>query len=120
MSTATTATQNKVLLQQMFDGIRRGDPSLFYERLTEDAMVTITGESSWSQTFHGKEQIRNDLYGYVRSLLAERGKTKAFHFLADEDWVVVEARGDMMTKSGQPYRNHYCLLFRLEAGGSSS
>jgi uncharacterized protein len=36
--------------------------------------------------------------------------------LADEDWVVIEARGDMTTKAGVPYQNHYCLMFRLKDG----
>lgn len=38
------------------------------------------------------------------------GRTIPFRILADEDWVVVEARGDMVTKAGERYDNHYCLL----------
>jgi uncharacterized protein len=114
MSNDTPAQRNKALMQQIFDGVSRGDPSLFYERLADDAVLIITGEYSWSQTIRGKERIGRDLYGYVRSRLSQRGKTHAFHFLADGDWVVVEARGDMITKEGQPYRNHYCMLYRLQ------
>ena len=113
MITTTQSQQNKALMTRIFDGVAKGDPSLFYERLADDATMTITGEFSWSRVFEGKECIRRDLYGYVRSRLQERGKTQAFHFLADDDWVVVEARGDMLTKEGIPYRNHYCLLFKL-------
>ena len=29
---------------------------------------------------------------------------------------IIEARGAMRTKSGETYDNHYCLLYRLEAG----
>lgn len=36
--------------------------------------------------------------------------------LADEDRVVIEARGDMTSKAGIAYRNHYSLHFRLEDG----
>ena len=114
MSNDTTASDNKALMQRIFDGVSRGDPALFYEHLAEDATLIITGEYSWSQTIRGKERIGRDLYGYVRSRLAQRGKTHAFHFLADGDWVVVEARGDMVTKEGKPYQNHYCMLSRLE------
>ena len=116
MSHASLSEQNKALMQRIFDGVSRGDGSLFYERLAEDATLTVTGEYSWSQTFRGKESIARDLYGYVRSRLSERGKTHAFHFLADGDWVVVEARGDMVTKEGAAYQNHYCLLYRLLDG----
>ena len=30
--------------------------------------------------------------------------------------MVVEARGDMMTKAGERYDNHYCLIYRIEDG----
>lgn len=116
MSTENVSTSNKALMERIFEGVGRGDPSLFYERLADDATLIITGDYSWSQTIRGKQRISRDLFGYVRSRLAERGKTQAFHFLADGDWVVVEARGDMVMKTGEPYRNHYCLLFRLNDG----
>jgi uncharacterized protein len=116
MSEATISQQNKALMQQVFEAVGRGDATLFYERLADDATLTITGEYSWSQTIKGKERIGRDLYGYVRSRLSQRGKTHAFHFLADGDWVVVEARGDMVTKEGAPYRNHYCMLYKLIDG----
>lgn len=110
------AQENKALMREIFDGVGRGDPALFYERLADDVTLIVTGEYSWSQTIRGKERISKDLYGYVRSRLAQRGKTHAFHFLADDDWVVVEARGDMVTKEGKPYQNHYCMLYRLADG----
>lgn len=113
MSKLDLARHNKALMKEILDVVSRGDATLFYSHLATDATLTITGQSSWSQVIVGKERIRNDLYGYVRSCLAERIKTHAFHFLADGDWVVVEARGDMITKSGAPYRNDYCLFYRL-------
>lgn len=30
--------------------------------------------------------------------------------------MVVEARGDMVTKEGERYDNHYCLVYRLRNG----
>jgi hypothetical protein len=29
---------------------------------------------------------------------------------------VIESRGDVITKSGKPYRNTYCNVYRLEEG----
>jgi uncharacterized protein len=114
MSPYNLAQHNKALMQEIFEGISQGDARLFYSHLSQNATITITGQYSWSQVIVGKERIANDLYGHVRSRLAERGKTHAYHFLADGDWVVVEARGDMVTKSGAAYRNDYCLLYRLQ------
>ena len=56
----------------------------------------------------------NDLHGHVRSLLVERSRTVAHRFIADGDYVVVEARGDNVTRTGARYDNDYCLVFRLE------
>ncbi len=89
---------------------------MFVKHLADDVKMTVTGQYSWSRTFEGKESVLQDLYGYVNSLLASKGKTLAFHFLAVGDWVVVEARGDMVTKEAAAYQNHYCLLYRLENG----
>jgi ketosteroid isomerase-like protein len=112
MSTFNLAQHNKALMKEIFERLSEGDGRLFYSHLAPNATMTITGEHSWSQVIAGKERI-NDLFGYVRSRLAGRIKTQALRFLADEDWVMVEGRGDMVTKSGAPYRNHYCLLYRL-------
>ena len=84
--------------------------------LADDARWVVTGQYSWSRTFTGKEAILNDLHGHVRSLLVERARTIANRFIADGDCVVVEARGDNVTKTGIRYDNDYCLVFRLENG----
>jgi ketosteroid isomerase-like protein len=111
-----SAADNKKLMENIFARIREGDRSLFVESLADEVTMTVTGQYSWSQTFRGKEAVLRDLFGYVRSLLAEQGRTRAFRFIADDDWVVVEARGDMLTKSGERYDNHYCLIYRIADG----
>jgi uncharacterized protein len=52
----------------------------------------------------------------LRALLAEPRRTVPYNFIADDDHVAVEARGDMMTKAGARYDNEYCLVYRLENG----
>jgi hypothetical protein len=49
----------------------------------------------------------------LNTLLADRRRTVAHGFIADGDHVVVEARGEMMTKAGVRYDNEYCLVYRL-------
>lgn len=63
-----------------------------------------------------RQGIDHDLHGNFRSLLVERPRTIAHRFIADGDHVVVEARGDNLTKAGTRYDNDYCLVFRLEHG----
>jgi uncharacterized protein len=111
-----SAAANKKLMENIFAGIREGDRSLFIASLADDVTMTVTGQYSWSQTFRGREAVVRDLYGYVRSLLKEGRRTLPFRFIAEDDWVVVEARGNMMTKAGERYDNHYCLIYRIEDG----
>ncbi len=40
----------------------------------------------------------------------------AFNFIAEGDYVVVEARGDNVTKTGVRYDNQYCMVWRIENG----
>ena len=115
------AAANKRLMQEIFAAAGNPDPavrdrSLFVASLADDATWVVTGQYSWSRTFTGKESILGDLHGHVRSLLVERARTIAHRFIADDDHVVVEARGDNVTKAGVRYDNDYCLVFRLENG----
>jgi hypothetical protein len=54
--------------------------------------------------------------GHLRSLLGARPRTMAFNFIAEGDYVVVEARGDNVTKTGVRYDNQYCIVWRIEDG----
>jgi len=116
-----SAIDNKKLMQEIFAAAGNPDPavrdrSLFTASLAEDAKWVVTGQYSWSRTFTGKQSILNDLHGHVRSLLVERSRTIAHRFIADDDCVVVEAKGSNLTKAGARYDNDYCLVFRLENG----
>ena len=112
---------NKKLMQEIFAAAANPDPamrdrSLFVASLADDVKWVVTGQYSWSRTFTGKESVLNDLHGHVRSLLVDRARTIAHRFIADGDHVVVEARGNNLTKTGVRYDNEYCLVFRLESG----
>src|SRR3954451_14300136 len=75
-----------------------------------------TGKNSWSRTFHGKPSLLRDLYGYLNTLLAPGRRTVPLRFIADDDHVAVEARGEMVTRAGLAYENEYCLVYRLRDG----
>jgi len=110
-----SAADNKKLMETIFAAVSAGDRSLYTDSLADDVSMTVTGQYSWSQTFHGKESVLRDLYGYVASLLKYR-RTIPLRIIADEEWVAVEARGDMETIGGERYDNHYCMVYRIENG----
>jgi uncharacterized protein len=116
-----SATANKKLIEEIFAAAGHPNPAvrdraLFIASLADDATWTVTGQYSWSRTFRGKDAILNDLLGHVRSQLVDRGRTVAHRCIAEGDYVVVEAKGDNLTKNGMRYDNDYCLVYRLAAG----
>jgi uncharacterized protein len=116
-----SAADNKKLIERIFAAAGNPDPAvrdraLFTASLADDVIWTVMGQYSWSRTFRGKGAILNDLLGQVRSQLTDRGRTVAHRFIAEGDHVVVEAKGDNLTKSGMRYDNDYCFVYRLEDG----
>ena len=111
-----SAADNKKLVQQIFADSAARSGTTFADNLAEDASWVVTGQYSWSHEFRGRDAIQNGLMGHFRSFFAERPRTLAFNFIADGDYVAVEARGDNVTKAGLRYDNQYCLVFRIENG----
>jgi uncharacterized protein len=106
--------ENRKLIEAIFQGVAVGDGSLFRDSLSDDVVMRITGQYSWSQTFRGKADLLTNLYGYLRTILRDGAKTLPDRIIADGEYVVVEARGDMRTKDGERYDNDYCLVYRLQ------
>lgn len=111
-----SAEKNKQLMQTIFAEIETGSGALFAATLADDVVMRVTGQYSWSRTFTGKEAVMRDLYGYVRSLVERGSRTIPLNMFADGDHVIVEARGAMMTRTGQKYDNEYCLIYRFAGG----
>src|ERR1700738_3194044 len=103
-----SAAANKQLMQEIFAAAGNPDPavrdrSLFVASLADDAKWVVTGQYSWSRTFTGKQSILDDLHGHVRSRLVDRARTIAHRLIADGDRVVVQAKGDNLTRTGVRY-----------------
>ena len=112
MSTAA----NKKLVQQVYADSANRSGTTFADNLADDASWIVTGQYSWSHEFRGREAILDGLMGHFRSLFTVRPRTVAFNFIADGDFVAVEARGDNVTRDGLRYDNQYCMVFRIENG----
>jgi ketosteroid isomerase-like protein len=112
-----SSADNKKLVQQVYADSANRSGTTFLDNLAEDVTWIVTGQYSWSHEFKGRDAINNSLMGHLRSLLAAaRPRTVAFNFIAEGDYVVVEARGDNVTKSGERYDNQYCMVWRIEDG----
>lgn len=110
------AVENKEVVRQIFSELAKGNSQPFVERVADEFSWTITGTTKWSKTYGGKPAVIAELFGALRSRLAPPITVVADRFIADEDYVVVEARGQNTTRDGIPYNNTYCYVFRLAQG----
>ena len=112
----STTEDNRRLVAGIFDELERGNPRAFADALADDVRWITPGSSVWSRTFEGKAAVLDDLLGPVRAQLVARVQLTVRRILADGDCVVVEAKGRATTKTGVPYNNEYCFLYRLAGG----
>jgi ketosteroid isomerase-like protein len=111
-----TAAENKRLLQQAFAEMARGNSKPFVDLWADDFCWTVTGSTKWSKTYSGKRTVLRELMGPLFSNFATQYTNTAHRFIAEDDYVAIECRGQVTTKSGQPYNNTYCYICRLEDG----
>lgn len=117
MHTAHSETeQNRALITRVMAALAEGDRAPFAAAMHEDAAWIMKGTTEWSGAYHGTADIRARLLKPLYDNFTSTYRNRASAILADGDRVVVECEGDVMTRSGAPYNNQYCYLFRLEGG----
>ena len=111
-----TASENKKLMQHIFGELAQGNSRPLVENMADDFQWTVAGSSKWSGAFRGRDAVLNQLLAPLRAQIEGRIKTVPLRFIAEDDHVVVEARGNNTTKAGNPYNNSYCFVVRLAGG----
>jgi len=111
-----SAAENKQLMQNIFSELAKGNGKPFVENLADDICWTIIGSTKWSRTYRGKEAVLAELLRPLFAQFADQYTNTAHRFIAEDDYVVVECRGRVTTKSGTPYNNNYCWVCRVSDG----
>ena len=111
-----SVADNKRLLETIFSQLALGNSRPFVEAMADDFSWTVTGTTKWSKKYAGKAVVLNELFGTLSSRMNGRIKTIPDRLIAEDDHVVVEAHGSNTTKSGKPYNNRYCFVFRVSVG----
>lgn len=111
-----TAAGNKQLLQHAFAELSKGNGKPFSDLWSDDFSWTIIGSTQWSRTYRGKQSVLDDLMKPLFSSFATQYTNTPIRFIAEDDHVVIECRGQVMTKAGRPYNNTYCYICRMEDG----
>lgn len=109
-----SAEENKRLMQEVFAQLAQGNSDALVNALADDVAWQVTGTTKFSRIYSGKTTLLNDLVVPLFSQFEGPYKNFADRFIADGDYVAVECRGNATTKSGLPYNNKYCFIFRIE------
>jgi ketosteroid isomerase-like protein len=107
---------NRRLVTAAMDALAIGDSKPFGALMHQDFVWTIPGSTSWSGEYRGLDAVRRDLFTPLFTNFTTTYTNRAVNILADGDFVVVECRGEVMTKSGKPYNNVYCYVIRMAEG----
>jgi ketosteroid isomerase-like protein len=112
----TETASNKMFMQHIFSEMAKGNRKPFADAMAEDFCWTITGSSTWARTYRGKAAVRAELLDPLFAQFADEYYSSAQRFIAEDDYVVVQCRGKVTTKKGEPYHNSYCFVVRLAGG----
>jgi hypothetical protein len=111
-----SAVENKELMEHRFEELAEGNGRPFREGLADDVRWSIIGNTAWSGTWKGLRSVSEGLLNPLYAQFETTYRAEATRVIAEGEWVVIESRGDVMTKRGRPYRNTYCYVCRLEGG----
>ena len=111
-----TPADNKAIVTAIFAALAEGDGRPFNDAMAEDFTWIIEGSTSWSRTWRGRDAVRRDLLKPLFAQFATPCRNRAERILADEDMVVVQARGEAATRTGKRYDNSYCYVIRMRDG----
>ena len=110
-------TTNKQLLQDIYAEISRGNPQLLLDSMADDIEWTIIGSTALSGTSHGKQEVIDKLLKPLRARLADGPiMFQPERFIAEGEYVVMQAHGHATALSGKPYNNTYCIVCRIVDG----
>jgi ketosteroid isomerase-like protein len=108
--------ENKALIAKIFAELAAGNSRALLSRTAESSRWTITGTSPVSGVFKTRQEFYEKALATVTSRLTARVKPTVLRILGEGDLVVVEWRGESVTKTGVPYNNAYCWVLRLRGG----
>jgi ketosteroid isomerase-like protein len=84
--------------------------------VADDVKFTIIGTTKYSGTCNGKQELIQKVLAPLTAQLEGGITLTPENFIADGDYVAMQARGKATTKSGKPYNNTYCQVFRIANG----
>ena len=85
--------------------------------MSDDVRWTIMGSTKYSHTMNGKKEIVDKLLHPIVAELESMGSNHVDNVIAEGDYVVVQQHATgRKTKTGNPYNNSYCLVYKVIGG----
>ena len=110
-------TANKQLLRHVYAEISKGNVQPLLDSLADDVEWTIIGSTALSGTSRGKQEVIDKLLKPLRARLADGPiMFQPERFIAEGEYVVMQAEGRATALSGKPYNNTYCIVCRIVDG----
>ena len=82
--------------------------------MADDVRWTIMGTTKYSHVMNGKQEIVDKLLKPITAELESMGSTITDNVIAEGDYVVVQQHATgRRTKTGKPYNNQYCLVYKV-------
>jgi uncharacterized protein len=110
------AAENKELVRNMFAELSKGNAEGFLGALADNVRFTIIGTSKYSGTYNGKQELTTKLLAPLSAQLEGGLTITPDNFIAEGNFVAMQARGKSMSKNGKPYNNTYCQVFTILNG----
>ena len=111
-----SAAGNKRIVTAIYDAMAQGDGRPFNAAMAEDFTWILEGTGAWSRTWRGRDAVRRELLKPLFAQFATPYRCRAERIVAEDDNVVVLARGEVTTVAGKPYNNSYCFVIRMRDG----
>ena len=110
-------TANKQLLRHVYAEISKGNVQPLLDSLADDVEWTIIGSTVLSGTSLGKQEVIDKLLKPISARLADGPIVfQPERFIAEGEYVVMQAEGRATALSGKPYNNTYCIVCRIVDG----
>ena len=108
------AAENKAVVSKMGAAKSLDD---MLATMSDDVRWTIQGTTKYSHVMNGKKEIVDKLLHPIFSEMESMGSNHVDNVIAEGDFVVVQQHAtDRKTKTGNPYNNSYCLVFKVLGG----
>ncbi len=110
-----TSQESGRIVRSALDAFNGGDTETFLSHFSDDMRFWMVGTHGFSGAVESKAAFV-ELVGRVADGLSQMITLEIQNFLPAGEWVAVECRGKAVMKSGDPYDNQYCMLFRVAGG----